>query len=157
TVGDLDGRPATSGPWGPIQFDQLVDRLSRHEPVDDRVVRIRRIDDRAIYVLVAASRLVDAPEPAALVALIDARARFDPDGGAALLQDQLRDLADSAAEGIAFTENGVILDCNDRFADALGYAAEELRGRNMVDLVDPELAADVRARIETDVTAPYIS
>jgi PAS domain S-box-containing protein len=60
-------------------------------------------------------------------------------------EDRFHRLSDSAFEGIAIHESGVLLDCNQRFALVFGYASpEELIGKNGLDLL---LTQESRARM----------
>jgi PAS domain S-box-containing protein len=64
-------------------------------------------------------------------------------------EDRFHSLSDSAFEGIAIHEAGVILDCNQRFALVFGYGRpDELIGRNGLELLlTPESRARIAERI----------
>ncbi len=47
-------------------------------------------------------------------------------------------LADASFEGVAIVDNGIVLDCNRRFAGMHGYDVEEMLGRPVVEFVAPE-------------------
>jgi PAS domain S-box-containing protein len=79
----------------------------------------------------------------ALAALLDSERRHV----AALREseDRFHSLSDSALEGIMIHDGGVILDCNQRFAQMFGYARpDDLIGRNGPDLL---LTPESRTRI----------
>jgi PAS domain S-box-containing protein len=65
-------------------------------------------------------------------------------------EDRFRSLSDSTLEGIVIHADGVILDCNQRFALMFGYAhPDDLIGRNGLDLL---LTPESRARMRTRIT-----
>ncbi len=53
-------------------------------------------------------------------------------------EERFRRLSEAAFEGIGITENGVIVDANDRLGEMFGYRASELVGRHVMELVAPE-------------------
>ena len=68
---------------------------------------------------------------------------------------RFRQLADATFEGIAISENGILLDANERFARMFGYEAEEAAGRPVIDFVAPESQDLVRRNIEKGYDQPY--
>jgi PAS domain S-box-containing protein len=60
-------------------------------------------------------------------------------------EERLKTFADATFEGIAITENGRILDCNNQFSTMSGYSVSELKGMFVPDLIVPgarEIVAD---------------
>ena len=55
-----------------------------------------------------------------------------------LSEERLRRMAEASFEGLAFSENGILIDCNEQLARMLGYSLEELIGKPVVELVAPE-------------------
>ncbi len=53
-------------------------------------------------------------------------------------EQRFKTLAAGTFEGIAVTENGKFLDCNDQLASMLGYERSEIIGQSIVSLVAPE-------------------
>ena len=53
-------------------------------------------------------------------------------------QQRYQTLVDATFEGIVISQNGTIVDCNDKFAHMLGYSREELIGSPVEDLLPPE-------------------
>ena len=47
-------------------------------------------------------------------------------------------LADASFDGVTIVDNGIVLDCNRRFAGMHGYDVEEMLGRSVIDFVAPE-------------------
>ncbi|HET9223566.1 MAG TPA: PAS domain S-box protein [Roseiflexaceae bacterium] len=64
-------------------------------------------------------------------------------------------LADAAFEGLALSENGVILDANAQLDEMFGYAREELIGMPVEQTVAPESRDLVRRRAQTGYSGPY--
>ena len=53
-------------------------------------------------------------------------------------EERLRTLAEASFEGIAITEGGVLLDCNEQLARMLGRPHIELLGKSVLEFVAPE-------------------
>ncbi len=72
-------------------------------------------------------------------------------------EERYRGLADASFDGVATSENGIIVDASQAFADTFGYRVEELRGMPVTELVDPEYRSDVREKIASQYETPYES
>ncbi len=72
-------------------------------------------------------------------------------------EERYRGLVDASFDGVATTENGIIIQANQAFADTFGYAVEELRGLPVPELVDPEYRSDVMEKIAAQYEKPYES
>ncbi|MDT0632839.1 EAL domain-containing protein [Rubrivirga sp. S365] len=71
-------------------------------------------------------------------------------------EGRLRALGQSTTEGIAFTEGGVVIDCNDQFAALIGLpSTADAVGRAATDFVAPEHVGAVREAIAAERTEPY--
>jgi diguanylate cyclase (GGDEF)-like protein/PAS domain S-box-containing protein len=70
-------------------------------------------------------------------------------------EERLRNLADSAFEGILITDKGEILEANRALTDMLGYELEEMVGRSALEFVVPECRDLVRRKIATGAEEPY--
>jgi PAS domain S-box-containing protein len=68
---------------------------------------------------------------------------------------RFRALADAAFEGVALTEDGVILEVNAALGALLGYAPAALRGRPVLELVAPEARDELARRAATGGGEPY--
>ncbi len=66
-----------------------------------------------------------------------------------------RSLAEASFEGIALTERGVIVDCNEQLGELLGYSRAELIGKPVIDLVAPQSRAIVEEAHRTGSLLPY--
>ncbi|HVO35982.1 MAG TPA: PAS domain S-box protein [Gemmatimonadales bacterium] len=70
-------------------------------------------------------------------------------------EERFRLLSEAAFEGIAITERGTVIDCNDDLVSMLGYTREEMIGRPVVEFIPPEHAELVRARQQAQATERY--
>ena len=70
-------------------------------------------------------------------------------------EEHSRTLAAAAFEGIAITENGIVLDANDQLAMMLGCDRGELIGQPVMNFVAPESRERVMAAIRSGSQEPY--
>ena len=56
-------------------------------------------------------------------------------------------LADSTSEGVVISDQGVIVDCNRRFAEIFGAAREQCVGRSIMEFMVPEEEALIMERL----------
>ena len=70
-------------------------------------------------------------------------------------EERLRSLSRATFEGIVFNKKGVFLDCNEQFADIIGYKLGELVGIDGLTLVHPEDRELAHNRITTGNEEPY--
>jgi PAS domain S-box-containing protein len=70
-------------------------------------------------------------------------------------EDRFRTLAEASFEGVALTENGVIVDMNDQLAHMYDYERNELIGKSLLDIIVPELHAHVKETIQLDKRESY--
>ncbi len=70
-------------------------------------------------------------------------------------ETRFRALSDATFEGIAFTEQGVIVDANQQFADIFGYQVNQVQGLDVRKLVVLEEREFVWNRILTGSEEPY--
>jgi diguanylate cyclase (GGDEF)-like protein/PAS domain S-box-containing protein len=74
----------------------------------------------------------------------------------AVSERRLRALSTSTVEAIAFSADGVIVDCNDQFVELFGLAGRaEAIGTPAASLAAPEHRATVRRRMAAGHTEPY--
>ncbi len=74
---------------------------------------------------------------------------------AAASEARFRQLADAAFEGVAISENGVLIDANPQFCRLLGYELAEVVGRAVIDFVALEHRFKVAERIRTSDNSPF--
>jgi len=70
-------------------------------------------------------------------------------------EHRLRCFFNAAFEGMAITEKGVLIDCNERFVEMFGYSREFLIGTKVVDIVYPDDRELVKKNMEQEHTASY--
>lgn len=106
------------------------------------------------YAFIFQSALVAA----SLVGTIPAIILAERDRSLVKLQDNeehLHNLTQAAFEGIAISENGVLLDANDQMLKMFGYDRDELIGKQIVDLTAPESREIVADAIRTGRESIY--
>ncbi len=72
-------------------------------------------------------------------------------------EERLKSFYNAAFEGIVISEEGRIIDANNRFADILGYKRDELIGKEVVSLTADEDKELVLRNIRSDFDKPYES
>src|SRR5512135_799509 len=70
-------------------------------------------------------------------------------------EQHFKTLAEASFEGIAMTEEGVVVDCNDQLAEMLGYTRTELTGKHVFDFVAPQSHAVVEEAHRSNRKDPY--
>ncbi len=70
-------------------------------------------------------------------------------------EQHFKTLAEASFEGIALTEEGVVVDCSDQLADMLGYSRKELIGKHAFDFVAPQSRPIVEEAHRTNREEPY--
>ena len=71
-------------------------------------------------------------------------------------EDRHKKFSDLSLEGMVLHQNGIAIDCNERFVEMSGYSREELIGKNLVDLLADNKSKDlVIEKIQTDDIKPY--
>jgi PAS domain S-box-containing protein len=93
-----------------------------------------------------------------LVSLIPAVVLEERDRRAVDLQEseeRFRNLSAAAYEGIAISENGVLVDLNDQGVKMFGYTRQEMIGRMVADFVAPEVRNEVTKNVRASRDAQY--
>ena len=70
-------------------------------------------------------------------------------------RERFEALAQSSFEGIAFTDDGVVIDANSQLAQMLGYDLSEIIGKHVADMVAPEDWEFVRQNMEVGYEGLY--
>jgi PAS domain S-box-containing protein len=71
-------------------------------------------------------------------------------------EERFRALSEAAVEGVVLHENGIVLEANPAFERIFGYGLDELRGKNIVDLLPtPESRDVILRRMRSDSTASF--
>ena len=81
------------------------------------------------------------------------------EGGGAMGRDEavLRAICDISTEGIVIHDGGIIVSCNAAFCAMLGYQAESLMGRSVLELASPDYVDYVRANYESKLPLTYLA
>jgi two-component system cell cycle sensor histidine kinase/response regulator CckA len=119
--------------------DLAVTPLRSNEMLSGRTVLIdrmlRRRDGTILLAEISGKMLKDGR----LLAMVrDMSERKRAEGALEDSERRFRTLAQASFEGIALTEQGVIVDVNDQLADMLGYDRSELIGKPVMDIVASE-------------------
>ncbi|MBI4827812.1 MAG: PAS domain S-box protein [Nitrospinae bacterium] len=69
--------------------------------------------------------------------------------------ESLRSLSEAAFEGVIAHRDGVILDANQAALDLLGYRLDEVKGKNVLDFLPPDLRDVAREKIASGDERPY--
>ncbi|MEO6789065.1 MAG: PAS domain S-box protein, partial [Chthoniobacteraceae bacterium] len=70
-------------------------------------------------------------------------------------EERLCTLSEATFEGIAISENGVMLDCNEQLAEMFGRPRTEVIGKRIVDFIAPEYRSNVAEAQRSGRTDPY--
>ena len=70
-------------------------------------------------------------------------------------ENRFRALAEASFEGVAISEDGILLDGNSHFARIHGYALAEMIGRPVTDFIAPESQAEVSSSIASGREGSY--
>src|SRR6185503_9295212 len=106
--------------------------------------------------MVSSERIAFEGEPAAVSVFVDATARLESLARLVESEERFRRLSDASMEGLVISQDGVIVDCNQRMADMVGYTVDELRGRSGLSLIDPSSLGDVKDSLDAEQPAPYV-
>ncbi|MBL8484395.1 MAG: PAS domain S-box protein, partial [Rhodocyclaceae bacterium] len=92
-----------------------------------------------------------------LGSVVDIGAQKEAEQALAESESRFRLLATATFEGIAITERGRFIDANDQLLHLLGYAREQLMGREMADILPPDQRAGILAsmRLGDDKTLQH--
>lgn len=70
-------------------------------------------------------------------------------------ETRYRTLSEAAFEGIAITEEGVLVDANEAFADIYHCSLDELKGREIIELVAPDDRGLIREKMRSGCEDAY--
>lgn len=71
--------------------------------------------------------------------------------------EKYQSLSEASFEGIALSDNGVIVEANATLLAMFGYTAEEMIGMEVVSLAPPDQHERIRRHILSELETPYIS
>jgi PAS domain S-box-containing protein len=118
-------------------------------------MRLRLRDGTCVEQLVTLARIDHDGDRLVLLRLHDNRERTRELEKLSLSEARLRALTVASFEGIAMSEGGTIIDCNDQLAAIFGYPLDELRGMQIARLAAPEQREMVSTNVATGFEGPY--
>ena len=65
-------------------------------------------------------------------------------------------MSDASFEGLSVSENGVVVAVNKQICERLGYTPEELIGRSILELTDPESHPEIKEQLAGDTEGLYV-
>ena len=143
---ELEGRDAHELYPSPSVREDFITRLRQTGDLVNCVSPGRRKDGSEIWTLENVS-LVDSEPPGVLEGtLVDVTERKRAEEELRESEMRFRSLAEAAFEGIAITEQGLVVDANRQVAEMLGYTVAEMIGRPVSDFVAPDSLAIVEER-----------
>ncbi|MCI0461071.1 MAG: PAS domain S-box protein [Gemmataceae bacterium] len=148
-----DGSPC------PVEDYPVTKCLATGEQQPPRVIGVRRPDGQVFWSVYAALPLLD-PESGkprgAVVTFLDITARRRAEQALRESEERLRRFFEAAFEGIAFHQNGTILDANGPFAAMFGYdRPEDVIGRHVLDFAAPSSRDLLLANLRAGHEQPY--
>ncbi len=146
---------AAPGEASPV--DTIVPRLLRGESLAPVEVVRRRRDGVVLNLALAFSPIYSGVGEIIGVSCIsrDITARRQAEDALRESEARLRYLSDAAFEGIAVSQNGVVLDANPAFLSLYGYTRDQIVGKPGEELTVPEARDMVRQKIASGNECAY--
>ena len=101
-------------------------------------IRSRTEDGRIIWVTGMGTPFEYEGKPAMLISLVDVTAAKEAELKLQESEEKNRLLVDNATEGIAVVQDGILKFTNPKFAESVGYPAQELVDRSFADFIHPD-------------------
>ncbi len=70
-------------------------------------------------------------------------------------EERFRKLSEATLEGVAISENGIVVDANQAMASLFGYSIEEFIGMNILEVAAPESHQLIKDKIRSGYEKPY--
>ncbi len=144
-------------PGGEEEHAGLRERAMRGEAVTAADVRRMRKDGTLIDVELSSAPIRDANGAVCGIVGIhmDVTRRKRAETVLRESEQRFRTLAEAAFEGIALSENGVVLDVNEQLAEMLGWKRHEVVGRSVLEFIAPEHRDAVADSFRTFRAGPH--
>ena len=121
-------------------FKELIAPLKCGDKNKIKFETIHQRKDGSIYPVEVHLQLLSYEGKPAFVAMIfDISERKKAEATLAESETRFRNIFDNAPQGIALVDhNGIIVDCNPRSLDSLGYCPEDIIGKSIIDITHPD-------------------
>jgi len=131
----MDYVPPEDLEWAASQLAQV---LADPEKRDVATLRAKTEDGRIIWVTASGRSFEYEGKPSMLLSLIDVTAAKEAEDKLRDSEEKNRLLIDNSIEAISVIQDGVIKFANRRFAESVGYSAQELVSRSFADFIHPD-------------------
>jgi PAS domain S-box-containing protein len=91
----------------------------------------------------------------AVVTFLDVTEKRRMEGELLQKEARFRQLTEASFEGVAVSDNGIVLEANAGFADIFGYSVDEIIGRSTMDFVAPESLETVTQQVRGNFEGRY--
>ena len=142
----------------PDDLPELIESYNRtiQGDLEPSEFRILDRDGSVRHVRTSSHPIMEGGEVVGLTALMtDITERKRAEEALQESEERFRRLSDSAEEGIAIHDRGIIIEANDALARMFGYEPHELIGLNAEELATPESWKTILKNIATDFEKPY--
>ena len=132
--------------------------LRTSRPTSDVVLELERADNTSVWISVNARPMVrvgDTRPHAVLTTLHDITGLRAAQRNAEQAEERFRRLSDAAKEGIAITENGVVVEVNRAFCTLFGYDEQEVMGRRATDFITRSNSDAAKLAIDANEEGAY--
>jgi two-component system sensor kinase FixL len=154
---ELLGKTTTElGMWvDPGRREAIVASLMETGHVDSIETPVQRKDGSLLDGLISLSVVELEGEPCVFFVFRDDTERMRAVRALAASEARLRSLSEAAFEGIAITENGIVIDVNDQIATMFRTTREAIIGVPVISFVAPESVDAVRSQMQNDTGQAY--
>jgi PAS domain S-box-containing protein len=135
--------------------DAIVAALRETGRVDSIETPVRRKDGTLIEGLISLSVVELEGEPCVFFVFRDQTERVRAMRALEASEARLRSLSEATFEGIAITQNGVVIDVNDQIATMFRTTRQAIIGRPVISFVAPESMDAVRTQMQTETDEAY--
>lgn len=109
----------------------------------------------AYYSASAIPQIENKKVTAVIIHAIDVTEKIIAKDALEMSEEKFRKLSDSAFEGIAIHQNGIVLEVNKAVCLIFGYAEKEMIGRSITDFIHPDYYSIVKEKLKKENTPPY--
>ena len=153
--GKLSGKPCYEHY---MAQEKSCDRCSVTEVIKQNAaveIEQRGLDGKDYQIFTAPVPGADGSVNKAIEIVLDITERKQAEEALKESEERSRSLSEAAFEGIAISERGVLVDANDAFVRMYGCSLEELKGKQVIELVAPEYRKIVTENIRSGYEGVY--